>query len=91
MIAGLEVAIGREAIIKRLPEQPGDVPQTWADVSKAKRLLGYEPQNVVSARCRKVLPLAGRDGDPQTRGAFSNSLQRDPVHPGRRESPELIS
>ena len=43
MIAGLEVAIGREAIIKRMPEQPGDVPQTWANVSKAQRILGYVP------------------------------------------------
>jgi UDP-glucuronate 4-epimerase len=43
MIAGLEVAIGREAIIRRLPEQPGDVPQTWANVSKAQRVLGYVP------------------------------------------------
>jgi len=25
------------------PEQPGDVPQTWADISKAQRLLGYRP------------------------------------------------
>ena len=44
MIAGLEHALGKKAIIDRLPEQPGDVPQTWADVSKAKRLLGYEPR-----------------------------------------------
>jgi UDP-glucuronate 4-epimerase len=44
MIAGLENALGRKAIIERLPEQPGDVPQTWADVSKAKRLIGYAPK-----------------------------------------------
>lgn len=40
----LEDALGKKAIIERLPEQPGDVPQTWADISKARRLLGYEPR-----------------------------------------------
>lgn len=44
MIEGLEQALGKAAVIERLPEQPGDVPQTWADVSKAEALLGYAPQ-----------------------------------------------
>jgi UDP-glucuronate 4-epimerase len=35
--------VSKKAIIDRQPEQPGDVPQTWADVSKAGRLFGYEP------------------------------------------------
>lgn len=44
MIRGLEDVLGVPARLERLPEQPGDVPQTWADVSKAARLLGYRPQ-----------------------------------------------
>ena len=44
MIAGLETVLGLRAHIQRLPEQPGDVPQTWASVEKAQRLLGYAPQ-----------------------------------------------
>lgn len=44
LVAGLEEALGKKAILNRLPEQPGDVPQTWADISKAKKLLGYAPQ-----------------------------------------------
>jgi UDP-glucuronate 4-epimerase len=44
MIEGLESVLGRRAIIKRLEEQPGDVPQTWADVSKARQLLGFAPK-----------------------------------------------
>jgi UDP-glucuronate 4-epimerase len=36
--------VGRRATIRVLPEQPGDVPRTAADVSKAKRLLGYSPK-----------------------------------------------
>ena len=43
MIRGLEQALGREAKIDWQPEQPGDVPQTWANVDKAQRLLGYQP------------------------------------------------
>jgi UDP-glucuronate 4-epimerase len=43
MIAGLEEALGIQAIREPHPEQPGDVPQTWADVTKAKALLGYVP------------------------------------------------
>ncbi len=44
MIACLEAALGKPATIERLPDQPGDVPQTWADISKAQALLGYVPR-----------------------------------------------
>jgi UDP-glucuronate 4-epimerase len=43
MIAGLERALGQTAKIERHPEQPGDVPQTWASVDKARALLRYNP------------------------------------------------
>ena len=43
LIAAIERALGRKAAINQLPEQPGDVPITCADISKAKRLLGYNP------------------------------------------------
>ena len=43
MIAALESALGRKARIEWLPMQAGDVPFTHADISKARRLLGYEP------------------------------------------------
>ena len=39
----IENPVGKKAIIDRQPEQPGDVPKTWADVSKAKKLFGYKP------------------------------------------------
>jgi UDP-glucuronate 4-epimerase len=44
MIHGLEAALGRRAAIDWLPAQPGDVPQTWANIERARRLLGYEPR-----------------------------------------------
>src|SRR5690554_3149148 len=43
MVRALEDVLRVKATIERLPEQPGDVPQTWADVAKAERLFGYRP------------------------------------------------
>ena len=43
MIDGIQRALGVRAITTQLPEQPGDVPQTWANVNKAAALLGYQP------------------------------------------------
>jgi len=43
LIAAIEGALGKKAKINRLPEQPGDVPLTCADISKARKLLGYNP------------------------------------------------
>jgi len=40
----VEELVGRQANVVQLPPQPGDVPRTYADVSKARRLLGYEPK-----------------------------------------------
>ena len=43
MIQGLQLALSRPAELQWLPPQPGDVPQTWANVDKANALLGYSP------------------------------------------------
>ncbi|HTH51508.1 MAG TPA: GDP-mannose 4,6-dehydratase [Pyrinomonadaceae bacterium] len=43
LIALIENALGKKAVIDRQPMQPGDVPTTFADISKARRLLGYDP------------------------------------------------
>ena len=40
----LEAALGRKAVIDRQPLQPGDVPVTFADITKARARLGYNPQ-----------------------------------------------
>jgi UDP-glucuronate 4-epimerase len=47
LISLLEKALNKKAIIKRLPNQAGDVPQTFADVTKARQLLGYNPQTPI--------------------------------------------
>ena len=43
MVKSLERIIGKRAILEQNPAQPGDVPLTWADTSKACRSLGYRP------------------------------------------------
>jgi UDP-glucuronate 4-epimerase len=46
---------GREAMIDRQPMQPGDVPQTFADISKARRRLGYDPQTPIEEGIRRFV------------------------------------
>jgi UDP-glucuronate 4-epimerase len=43
LIAAIENVLGKKAKINRLPEQPGDMPSTCADISKARKLLAYNP------------------------------------------------
>ena len=49
LIELLEGALGRKAIIDRQPPQPGDVPITCADISKARARLGYNPRVKIEA------------------------------------------
>src|SRR5579859_443547 len=44
LIELLEKSLGRKAVIERLPEQPGDVPLTYADITKSRKFLGYSPK-----------------------------------------------
>jgi UDP-glucuronate 4-epimerase len=44
LIAAIEKAVGKKAKVNRLSEQPGDMPLTCADISKARELLGYNPK-----------------------------------------------
>src|SRR5437667_9178302 len=43
LIVAIENALGKKAKINQLPEQPGDMPLTCANISKARKLLGYRP------------------------------------------------
>lgn len=44
LIGLIEKALGKKAVIDRQPLQPGDVPITYADISKARAKLGYNPK-----------------------------------------------
>lgn len=47
LIEKLELATGCKAIIKHWPERLGDLPATWADISKAQKVLGYSPDTTI--------------------------------------------
>jgi UDP-glucuronate 4-epimerase len=48
LIAAVENVLGKKAKINQLPEQPGDMPLTCADISKARKLLNYNPKTKFS-------------------------------------------
>jgi UDP-glucuronate 4-epimerase len=48
MISTLEAALGRKASMEMLPLQPGDVPETFADIDAIKRDFGFEPRTPIS-------------------------------------------
>lgn len=52
LIEQLEDVTGKKAVIEQQPEQPGDLQQTWADTSKAQRLLDYHPQTTLEEGLR---------------------------------------
>lgn len=53
LIEGIEKVTGKKAIIDQQPDQPGDVPKTYADITKAKALLGYNPQTQIHDGLKK--------------------------------------
>lgn len=55
LISMLVKALGRPAEIDWQPPQPGDVPQTFADITKARRLLGYDPQTQIEEGIEKFV------------------------------------
>ena len=55
LISLLEENLGVKAVIERLPDQPGDVPATYADVSKARRLIGYDPRVPIEEGIRRFV------------------------------------
>lgn len=55
LIEAIEWATGRRARIQRAPDQPGDVPQTWADITKAQQLLGYAPSTPMRAGIERTV------------------------------------
>jgi len=63
LISLLERELGREALIDRQPPQPGDVPQTFADISKARALLGYDPQTQIEEGIRRFVEWFRNEGE----------------------------
>jgi UDP-glucuronate 4-epimerase len=68
LIASIERELGVKAHVNRLPEQPGDVPLTCADISKAQRLLGYNPTTPFSKGLPRFIDWFGRSTGTRSGG-----------------------
>ena len=55
LISLLEKELGLPARIDRQPLQPGDVPQTFADITKARQILGYNPQTQIETGIKRFV------------------------------------
>ena len=55
MIETIEEVLGKKAIINRLPMQPGDVDKTVSDITKARKLLNYNPKTSFKEGIRKFV------------------------------------
>lgn len=55
LIVAIEKALGKEAIVQRLPLQPGDVEHTFADISRARSDLGYEPKTDLATGLKRFV------------------------------------
>jgi len=55
LVGMIEQVTGKKAIIQRESSQQGDVPLTWADISKAGRMLGYHPQTPLEEGLKKFV------------------------------------
>lgn len=55
LVEMLERATGKKAFRDPTPLQPGDVPLTWADLSKSARLLGYKPATLLEDGLKKFV------------------------------------
>jgi UDP-glucuronate 4-epimerase len=51
----LETCLGKSAIRNYLPQQPGDMTETWADLSKIRQDLGYEPTTNIDVGVKKFV------------------------------------
>lgn len=62
LVVLLEETIGVEARLKYLPMQSGDVDRTWADITKARQLLKYNPGTSVQSGIEKFVSWLKQNG-----------------------------
>jgi UDP-glucuronate 4-epimerase len=55
LVQSIEKVCGRKAVLQQLPVQAGDAEITYADVSKARQMLGYEPRTPIAEGLRKFM------------------------------------
>lgn len=71
MIGYLEASLGKNAIKNYLPMQPGDVAETYADISSAQKVLGYEPKTGIQVGIPNFVDWYINDWLPCSQGESS--------------------
>jgi UDP-glucuronate 4-epimerase len=83
LVRSLEQVFGVRALLAPHPDQPGDVPQTWASIAKAHELLGYRPRTSLRAGIERFAawlaavrsaPVGGGTADFLGRGEIPTSV-----------------
>ncbi len=74
LIALLEDALGKKAVVDRQPAQPGDVPITYANIAKARAALGYAPRIQIEQGIPLLVEWFRRDGATKHDGAAGKCL-----------------
>ena len=71
----LERCLGRQAVKRLLPMQPGDVPDTWSNVDRLAQEVGYRPDTSIEVGVRRFvdwyLEYYGTTAEPTVRAAAS--------------------
>jgi len=75
LVQTIEEACGRKAILDWRPLQPGDVPLTWADITKARQELGYFPATSLRQGIQKFVAWY-RAATPNSRLEFAQEVAR---------------
>ncbi len=68
-------AVGKQAVLERLPDQPGDVPHTRADIGKAEKLLNYRPMTPFAEGISKFVEWMN-DGESLKGRDYSTAVNR---------------
>jgi nucleoside-diphosphate-sugar epimerase len=71
----VERHVGKRAVVRVLPDQPGDVPRTCANIDKARALLGYEPKVPLEEGIRRTVEWyqGWRAGEERAKGELGRS------------------
>ncbi len=79
LIKLLEENLGRRATIEKCAMQAGDVPQTFADITKARKLLNYNPQTEIEMGIRKFTAWILEKNQSQAEEAAAIITAENPV------------
>jgi UDP-glucuronate 4-epimerase len=65
MVALIEKACGRAALRRFKPPQPGDVPVTYASISRARKEIGYDPRTPIEQGVARFVDWYRRPADTE--------------------------